>query len=255
MLTRFCPLPSLHLGLSALLLLACVAAQPARAQTARDLTEIDMDIYQRANEPGALLKYRRELALSPLAYVVPMPQPGLLVLPNNRRIRVPSLRYNVAVGVVEATDSTGAHMWPPGSLRDFYIGRGGNARHFQTATVRNGTTKRDFVEVLTSAENSPVVLALQHAFIHEDAVVDPVLHTEKRKERNEIGQTVLYGFGATPKEPLRVLMMNRKNVLKLFGDKAAQVDAYATKEKLDLTDLGQVLRAVEYYNLVASKSE
>jgi hypothetical protein len=240
----------LALGLA----IALGSATVAQAQTARDLTDIGMDIYREANSPDALLKYNKALAMSPLAYVVPMPQPGMLVLPNNRRIRVPSLRYNVAVGVVEATDSTGAHVWPPGSLREFYIGRGGNARHFRTATVRNGNTKRDFVEVLTSAENSPVILALQHAFIHEDAVMDPVLHTEKRKERNEIGQTVLYGNGNLPKEPLRPLVMNRKSVLKLFGDKAAQVDAYATKEKLDLTDLGQVLRAVEYYNLVASKA-
>jgi hypothetical protein len=241
------------LGLAVALLPLTALAQTADGT--RDLSDIGMDIYRRANSPDALLKYNKDLAMAPHAYVVPMPQPGVLVLPNGRRVRVPSLRYNVAVGIVEATDSTGAHVWPPGSLREFYIGRGADARHFQTAMVRNGSTKQDFVEVLTGANKSLVILALQHAFLHEDAVFDPVLRVEKRKERNEIGQTVLYGSATMPKEPLRPLVMNRKNVLKLFGDKAAQVDAYATKEKLDLTDLGPVLRAVEYYNLVASKTE
>ncbi|WP_210513991.1 hypothetical protein [Hymenobacter terricola] len=231
------------------LLLAGAALTPAaHAQTQRDLTEIGMDLYQRANSPDALERMHKDLVNAPEAYVVAVDQPGTLVLPSKRRIRVPAIKYNVALHLVEARDSTGSHVWPPGSLDGFYMGQGADARHFRTYLVRNGSTKKDFVEVLTPVDDSPVVLGLQHVYIHEDAQLDPVLHTETRKARTEIGQVVLVGAGATPQEPLRPLQLNQKSVTRLFVPLASQVDAYATKEHLGYTDLGQVLHLVEYYN-------
>lgn len=48
---------------------------------------------------------------------------------------------------------------------------------------------------------------------------------------------------------LRAIALNRKEVLRLFGTRAPRVEAYAAKERLRYTNLFQVLRMVEYYNL------
>ena len=228
------------------LLLAPLA--PIRAQAARDLTEIGIDLYQQANSPGALERMRRDLVNAPEAYLVAEEQRGALVLRDKRRVRVPAMKYNVALQLLEVRDSTGSHVWPPGSLDGFYLGRGSDERHFRSYRVRNGSTKLAFVEVLTLDDNSPLVLAVQHNYLHEDAVLDPVLRTETRKARTEIGQTVLAGSGLTPKEPLRAVSLNERNVLRLFGERAAAVEAFVVKEHLRYTDLAQVLRMVEYYN-------
>lgn len=228
------------------LLLAPLA--PARAQAARDLTEIGIDLYQQANSPGALARMRRDLVNAPEAYLEAAEQRGAVVLLSKKRVRVPAMRYNVALQLLEVRDSTGSHVWPPGSLDSFYLGRDSNERHFRSYRVRNGSTKLSFVEVLTVDDDCPLVLAVQHTYLHEDAVLDPVLRTETRKARTEIGQTVLTGSGLTPKEPLKPLSLNERSVLRLFGTRSAQVQAFATKENLSYTDLAQVLRMVEYYN-------
>ena len=234
--------------LTALLFAAPLLAPTAQAQTARDLTEIGMDLYQRANAPDALVRMHKELINAPEAYVVSIDQPGALVLLDKRSVRVPALKYNVALHLLEVRDSTGSHVWPPGSLDGFYLGRGGDARHFRSYTVRDGTTQKDFVEMLTRTDSSPIVLGLRHIYMHEEAQLDPVLRTETKKARTEIGQVVVAGTGTAPQEPLRPLTLNQRGVMRLFGVQAAAVAAYATKEHLGYADLSQVLRMVEYYN-------
>jgi hypothetical protein len=236
-----------------LLLTGLLLAASAHAQTQRDLTEIGMDLYQRANAPDALARMRKDLVNAPEAYLISVDQPGTLVLLDKRRVRVPALKYNVALRLLEVRDSTGSHVWPPGSLDGFYLGRGSEARHFRSKMVRNGSTKLDFAEVLTQSDNSPLVLALQHSYRHEDAQLDPILHTEIRPERTEIGQTVLAGTDLVAKEPLRAVLLTQRNVTQLFGSRASEVAAWATKQSLSYTDLGQVLRMVEYYNQISFK--
>lgn len=235
-----------------LLLLLALWAAPARAQTARDLTDIGLTLYQQANSPGALERLRQDLLNAPEAYVARIAQPGTLVLLTKRRVRVPALKYNAARHLLEVQDSTGRHVWPPGSLDGFYLGQGAGARHFRSYAVR-GSTKTDFVEVLTANDDSPIVLAVQHVYFHEDAEINPVLRTETRKARTEIGQVVLAGPGTLPPEPLRPLALSQRGITRLFGSRAAQIDAYAAKESLGYTDLAQVLRLVEYYNQQAAK--
>ncbi|MFD2721024.1 hypothetical protein ACFST9_20055 [Hymenobacter monticola] len=224
---------------------------PARAQPtySRDLGELALGIYQQANSPGALERMRKDLIKAPEAYLVSIDQPGVLVLPNKRRVRVPAMKYNVALRLLEVRDSTGSHVWPPGSLDGFYMGKGADTRHFRTFLVRNSGTERNFVEVLTADDNAFLVLAVLHHYVHDDAVLDPVLRTEVRPARTEIGQVVVAGPSVTPQEPLRAISLNRKEVTRLFGTRAPQVEAYAAKEHLSYTDLAQVLRMVEYYNL------
>jgi hypothetical protein len=239
--------------LAALAAAMLLAAGSAHAQAQRDLTEIGLDLYQRANSPGALERMHKDLINAPEAYLVSVEQPGTLVLLDKRRVRVPAMKYNVALHLLEARDSTGSHMWPPGSLDGFYMGKGADARHFRTMPLRDGSTKTDFVEVLTNPDNSPVVLGVHHSYLHEDAQVDPVLRTETKAARTEIGQVVVAGIGPLPKEPLRVLTLNQRNVVKLFGTRAPEVEAWAQKQRLGYTDLGQVLRMVEYYNQISVK--
>lgn len=231
-----------------LLLAGQLLASTTHAQTQRDLTELGMDLYQRANAPDALARMRKDLVDAPEAYLVSIDQPGALVLLDKRRVRVPALKYNVALHLLEVRDSTGSHVWPPGSLDGFYLGQGSEARHFRSRLVRTGSTQLDFVEVLTLANDSPVVLGLQHRYLHEDAQRDPVLHTEIRPARTEIGQTVVAGSGKKPKEPLRELMLNQRSITRLLVPFSNDVDSYAIKQHLGYTNLAQVLQMVEYYN-------
>lgn len=242
----------LRAGLLLAGLLLAASAQ-AQMQSGRDVTELGMDLYQRANAPDALARMRKDLVNAPAAYLVSVDQPGALVLLDKRRVRVPALKYNVALHLLEVRDSTGSHVWPPGSLDGFYLGQGSEARHFRSRVVRNGSTKLDFVEVLTQADNSPLTLAVQHSYHHEEAQLDPILRTETRPERTEIGQTVLAGTDLLAKEPLRVVALTQKGVSPLFGTRAPQVAAWAANQHLSYTDLGQVLRMVEYYNQISFK--
>ena len=235
-------------------LLAQLTAAPlARAQSGQnqsdlnDLTNISSTLYLRANTPEAIARMRKDLTAAPEAYVIAMPLPGVLVAANGRRYRVPAVKYNVALRLLEATDSTGSHVWPPGSLDGFYLGRGTEARHFRSLKVRTEGPPLDFVEVLTAADNAPLVLAVQHRYIHEEPLLDPVLHTETRPGRTLIAQRVVAGPGG-PAEPLRELPLSQRYVGRLFGAHTAAVAAYAEREHLGPTDLAQVLRQVELYN-------
>jgi hypothetical protein len=232
--------------LAGLLLAMLLRAAPTHAQAARDLTDIALSLYQEANAPGALAR-NKALINAPEAYLVSIYQPGALVMLDKKRVRVPALRYNVALRVLEVRDSTGSHIWPPGSIDGFYMGKGADARHFRTYKVRDGSTITDFVEVLTTADNSPMVLAVQNNYVHEEAQLHPVLHTEVKPARTEIGQVVVAGPN-NPKEPLRPIQLTPRGVLRLFGNHAAPVEAFVAKEHLNYNDLGQVLRMVEYYN-------
>ncbi|MBH8568260.1 hypothetical protein KB206_05160 [Microvirga sp. STS02] len=229
------------------------ASARAQMQSSRDLAELGMDLYQRANSPEALARMRKDLVNAPEAYLERVELPGTLVLLDKRRVRVPAMKYNVALRLLEVRDSTGSHVWPPGSLDGFYLGKGSDMRHFRSKLVRNGSTKLDFVEVLTQSDNSPLVLAVQHIYRHLDAQLDPILRTETKAESTEIGQTVLAGTDLVPKEPLRAISLNRKSVSELFGSRAPEITAWASNQGLSYTDLGQVLRMVEYYNQLSFK--
>ena len=61
------------------------------------------------------------------------------------------------------------------------------------------------------------------------------------------------GADLTPKEPLRPVFLTQKSVSPLFGTRAPQVAAWAASQHLSSTDLGQVLRMVEYYNQISFK--
>ena len=231
-------------------LLLAALAPAAHAQTARDLTDIGIELYQRANSPNALERMRQDLVKAPEAYLVDLEQPGALVLLTKRSIRVPSLKYNVALHLLEVRDSTGSHVWPPGSIDGFYLGRGADVRHFRSFAVRDAGTQTNFVEMLTAADNSPLVLGVQHIYIHKEAEIHPVLLTETRKAHTEITQVIVAGAAG---EPLRVLALTERGVNRLFGARAPEMAAYAAKEHLTYTDLGQVLRMVEYYNKPVAK--
>lgn len=239
----------LRIVLLALLLLAI--SLTGHAQAVRDLYDIGATIYLNANSPRALERHQKELTESPDAYLVAIDQPGTLVLLDKRRVRVPAIRYNVALNLVEARDSTGSHVWPPGSLAGFYLGRGSEARHFRGYYVRDSGRSLTFVEILTAADNAPLVLGVRHTYHHTDMQLHPVLRTEVKKDLTEINQTVVAGAGSGLADDLRPVALTERAVSRLFGARAPQVAAYAAREHLAYTDLAQVLRLVEYYNKLA----
>ncbi|MEJ7663606.1 MAG: hypothetical protein WKG07_30730 [Hymenobacter sp.] len=109
--------------------------------------------------------------------------------------------------------------------------------------------------MLTVDDDSPIVLALQHTYVHEAEERDPILRTVKRAERTEHGAGSAGRLTATcPTSRSGWLPSIQRNVLRLSGERAAKIDsAYATKEDLRYTDLTQVLRMVEYYNQPEAK--
>ena len=102
-----------------LLLAGLLLSSAAHGQAQRDLSDIGLEIYQRANAPDALARMRKDLANAPEAYLERVELPGTLILLDKRRVRVPALKYNVALHLLEVRDSTGSHVWPPGSLDGF----------------------------------------------------------------------------------------------------------------------------------------
>lgn len=241
-----------YLFLAATVLLP-LFAQAQTGQNNRDLAsynELGAALYLQANTPESLARMRKDLVKAPEAYLISIPQPGTLVVLPQVRLKVPAMRYNVALRLLEATDSTGSHVWPAGSLYGFEMGKPGEVRHFRSHLVKTGNTRMEFVEVLTVDVDKapPLILALQHNYLHEDVVLDPVLRTVKTPARTVIGQVVLAGPGLDPKIPLRELALSEKNVTKLFGAQAPQVRAYAANQHLSYIDLNDVLKMVEYYN-------
>ena len=244
---------------TALLLAALpLFAHAQSGQNNRDLAsfnELSAGLYLQANTPEALAKMRKDLVNAPAAYLISIPQPGTLIILPQVRLKVAAMRYNVALHLLEATDSTGSHVWPAGSLYGFEMGKPGAVRHFRSHLVKVGSTKMDFVEILTVDvdKTPPLILALQHHYLHEDAVLDPILRTEKVPARTVIGQVVLAGPGTDPKVPLRELPLSERTVIKIFGEQAPPVRTYAAKEHLSYIDLNDVLKMVEYYNQKVAK--
>lgn len=235
---------------AALLPLPSLAQSGANNQMLASYNTLSAELYMQANTPEALARMRKDLVKAPEAYLISIPQPGTLLLLPKVRLKVSAMRYNVALHLLEATDSTGNHVWPPGSIYGFEMGKPGQMRQFRSHLVKTGSTQMEFAEILTVDVDKvpPLILALQHNYLHEDAVLDPILRTEKMAARTVIGQVVLAGPGTDPKVPLRELPLSQKNVSRLFGEQAPQVTAYAINQHLSYLDLNDVLKMVEYYN-------
>ncbi|PJJ53049.1 hypothetical protein [Hymenobacter chitinivorans] len=230
-----------------LLLGLCLHTFSAWAQWGRTYEEVATTVYLRANDPGRLKALAEEAARSPEAYLVPIWQPAELLTVGNTKRQVREARYNVAHGLLEVQDSAGGfRVFPPGSLRGFTLGQGQQSRRFFTRLCRGTGSDREFVEVLTAEAAGPITIAFHHVFVDQPADIHPVLQVEIRKARRVVIQEVLAGAG--PAAPLQPLSLAKRNVLKLFGSRAKEVETYATSNNLQYEQVQDVVRLADYYN-------
>lgn len=111
-------------------------------------------------------------------------------------------------------------------------------RRFRTRLVRTGrwSTRREPVESLTCTDTGPLVLALLSATATTPA-------------------QVLAGPGYDQTVPLRPLDLTQAAVLRLCGERATQVRAYAMLYNLHFEQADDVARLLDYYNRIAVVKE
>jgi hypothetical protein len=107
-------------------------------------------------------------------------------------------------------------------------------RVYRTRLVRTGrwASKAEAVEILTCTYAGPLVLAQL-----------PATATTPSQ--------VLAGPGYDPTTPLRPLDLTQEAVLRLCGDRAPQVRAYAMRYDLHFQQADEVARLFDYYNRIA----
>jgi len=232
-----------------LTLLLALSAAPAWAQSGRTYDEVATDLYLRANDAGKLHELADEAARSPEAYLVAIWQPAELLTVGQKVRTVKAARYNAAHHLLEVRDSTGGfRVFPPGTLRGFTLGQGQQSRRFRTRACRGADANREFVEVLTADAQAPVMVALYHTFVDLPAEIHPILRVEIRKAQREVVQTVWAGPGQDSAGPLQQLTLAKRPVLKLFGARAKEVEAYATAKNLSYEQVQDVVWLADYYN-------
>nr|GFD19616.1 hypothetical protein [Tanacetum cinerariifolium] len=111
-------------------------------------------------------------------------------------------------------------------------------QRFRTRLVRTGrwSTRREPVESLTCTDTGPLVLALLSATATTPA-------------------QVVAGPGYDQTVPLRPLELTQEAVLRLCGERAAQVRAYAMLYNLHFEQANDVARLLDYYNRIAVVKE
>lgn len=222
---------------------------PAAAQSAREAGEAQR-LYREANAPLAAAALRLGLGQLPVGFLdAGTFRAGALRTFDGQRRPVPGLRYHAGLRVVEAQDSLYAdstHFWPVGSLRGFDLGaEGAVARRFRPHLVREGPISgphREYVEVLTTLDNGPLLLAWYYTLTPANGGLTP----------RTLLQILVAGPGlASSPTGLRPLELTPPTVLRLFGSRSAEVRAFATSEHLHLDQPADVARMVDYFNRVA----
>ena len=237
-----------HTYLVVILLL--IAGGPALAQAAHDQTEARM-LYRQANSPSASPALRTALARQASGFFGDGKfQPGALRTYDGRYRPVPGLRFHAGLRLLEAQDSVdtdSTHLWPVGSLRGFDLGESDGTgmaalRRFRPRVVKEGGagTRREFVEVLTTVDAGPLLLAWLYAS-GADAVAG----------RLSLAPLLLVGPGNDPNEPLHPLDLSESAVLRLFGARGNEIRTFATTQHLRYDQPTEVARMIDHYNRVA----
>ena len=232
-----------------LLTLLALSSRPAAAQATRDAIEAQR-LYRQTNAALAASALRLSLSQQADGFLgAGSFQAGTLRTFDGQRRPVPGLRYHTGQRVVEAQDSLYAdstHYWPVGSLRGFDVGKEGAVpRRFRPHLVREGPISgphREYIEVLTTLDNGPLVLG----WLYTQAPVDPTT------SRRALIQILVAGpGGAASSESLRPLELTQSAVLRLFGSRNAEVRRFAVTGSLRYDRPTDVARMVDYFNQVA----
>ena len=224
--------------------------RPAAAQTTHDHAE-SRALYRQANTAPATTALRASLARQASGFFGNGAfQDGALRTFDGRYRPVPGLRFHAGLRLLEARDSIdldSTHLWPVGSLRGFDLGEIGGTdaaalRRFRPRLVKEGAagTRREFVEVITTVDAGPLLLAWLYAS-GADATAG----------RLSLMPLLVVGPGTDPTEPLRPLELTQTAVLRLFGSRANDLSTYANTRHLRYDQATDVAQLLDHFNRVA----
>jgi hypothetical protein len=196
-------------------------------------------------------EYRRivdQTKLTPdQAYYTPEWKAGTILLSNDQALAVPAMRFNMAMRLVEVQDPTaegGIRVVPPASVRGFIQGAAGqNGQIFEVQSYRSASySGKNFFE---SLNQGPVRLFLLHEVVERPAARNEALGVETRAAQYlRSAQPYVLRAGQERVEPLS---LNKKAVLRLFNEKAPQMEAYASQNNLSYEQLPHVAKMMEHY--------
>ncbi|QKG57827.1 hypothetical protein GKZ68_15050 [Hymenobacter sp. BRD128] len=242
--------------MNALFLTLLVAAGYTTAQAqASHLggTDPSRTLYREANTPAASLRTRAATNQHSTEFLNKGTyEAGYLRPLDGRRVLVLGLRYHVGQRVVQVQDSMQAdstHYWPLAAVRGFDLGTEDDippagspgaapgVRRYRARLVQEGRqgTRREAVEVLTSIDSGPLLLAWL-----------PVAAAPAG-----LTQVLVAGPGTVTTEPLRPLELTEAAVLRLCGSRATEVRTFATGRHLRFDQPTEVAKILDYYNRVA----
>jgi hypothetical protein len=208
------------------------------------------NLREAANEPAATRNVQATTGLQQASAVNQLAfEPGSLRLLNGRRLQVPGLRYHASQYLVEIQDSLqpdSTHFLSLRDLRGFDMGDDdqlpapaavlngpvgpAGPRRFRAHLVQGSrwSTRSETLEILTCTEAGALVLA--------------VLPTSTAPRQAFVGS------GTSRTEPMHPLELTRDAVLSLFGNRAAQVRAFAMTYDLHFEQAADVARMFDHYN-------
>ncbi|WP_151086162.1 hypothetical protein [Hymenobacter baengnokdamensis] len=224
----------------------------ARAQAGR-AADPGRALYREANTPAAAHHLRAETSLHESEYLNKGAyKVGYLRLLDGRRVLLPGLRYHVGQRVVQVQDSMQAdstHYWPLAAVRGFDLGAEDEAplsagqgasvpavRRYRARLVQEGKlgTRREAVEVLTSIDSGPLLLAWLPTVAE-----------------GSLSQVLVAGIGTPVTEVLRPLELTQPAVLHLCSSRADEVRSFATSRHLRYDQPTEVAKMLDYYNRIA----
>jgi len=207
--------------------------------------ETTHSLYRAANTPTARQQLRAALNQQPDAFLNQGKfEVGYLLLRSGRRVLVPGLRYHLGQRVVEVQDSVQADstsFWPLAALRGFDLGTAedpATLRRYRTRLVHDGRQpdRQEAVQVLTATDAGPLLLA--YLPLLAPATDGPTYQ-------------LLAGEGHEATQPLRTVAATEADVLRLLGERAGKVQAYARIQILHFCAPTEAARILDYYNQLA----
>ena len=165
---------------------------------------------------------------------------------------VTGLRYNLKLQWLEVQDATvpgGIRVYPSGSLKSFtLVPVAGQAPHvfqeYKYSSTRTGSG-RGFMEVLN--RTGDVRLLVRHTFEERAAEITPALNTVVRPAQQQHVTSLFYAQASKP-DFAAELALDRRGVLRLFKNRAGEMEAYAKSRSFNYANLSDVLKLVDYFN-------
>jgi hypothetical protein len=175
--------------------------------------------------------------------------PGTVELVNGTKRSYPGLRYNLVLRTVQVRDS--AALLASG-IAGFQLRTRTNTHAFETHDYQNSleSGNRDFFEALNPNG------ALQFFLLHQIAqkAAPAAKNTGELGRATYMRETRLY-VRRLGQQRLAEFVPGRKQVLKLFGNQAAAVEAYATSKNLAYDNAQDVVWMADFYNKLVSPSK